>query len=134
MYSSRAERALIQASYYLSVFATDPYPLEDGSMGYRLVHAIDPVSTGTDEVLMIAALVLDVAEEMVLNDAARVALDLAANYSVDADFLRTTSAGKALIDAGLGDDLSLCASVDRHDLVPEMRERRITLPPPEDQG
>lgn len=93
------------------------FALDDALCAGMLIAALDP---GEDE-------------EMVLNDAARVALDLAAKYSVDADFLRTTSAGKALIDAGLGDDLSLCASVDRHDLVPEMRERRITLPPPEDQ-
>ncbi|WP_207061561.1 CHASE domain-containing protein [Motiliproteus sp. SC1-56] len=33
--------AMMQASYYLDVFASDPYPLVDGSIGYRLFHALD---------------------------------------------------------------------------------------------
>jgi len=68
-------------------------------------------------------------EEMVLNDAGRVAADLASKYTVDAEFLRSTAAGKALIEVGLDGDLELCASLDRHALVPEMRERRISIPP-----
>jgi len=67
-------------------------------------------------------------EELELNDAGRVVRDLASKYTVDVEFLRSTAAGKALVDAGLGGDLELCASVDRHPLVPEMRERRISLP------
>jgi 2-phosphosulfolactate phosphatase len=62
-----------------------------------------------------------------LNDAARVAADLAEKYTVDAEFLRSTAAGSALVDVGLETDLELCASVDRHDLLPEMRDRRITV-------
>jgi 2-phosphosulfolactate phosphatase len=64
-----------------------------------------------------------------LNDAGRVTADLAAKYAVDSEFLRSTAAGKALITVGLEDDLDLCASLDRHSLVPEMRERRITISP-----
>jgi 2-phosphosulfolactate phosphatase len=67
--------------------------------------------------------------EMELNDAGRVALDLAAMHEVDAEFLRSTAAGKNLLSIGLEKDLELCASVDRHSLVPEMKERRITIPP-----
>lgn len=65
--------------------------------------------------------------EPVLNDGARVALDLAEKYTPDEAFLRTTLAGKALEGIGLDGDLALCASVDRHDVVPEMKERRIGL-------
>jgi 2-phosphosulfolactate phosphatase len=68
-----------------------------------------------------------------LNDAALVAADVASKYSVDVEFLRTTAAGKNLMTVGLEEDLELCASVDRHALVPEMRERRISVPPREGQ-
>ena len=65
--------------------------------------------------------------EPVLNDGARVVLDLAEKYTPDESFLRTTLAGKALEGIELDGDLALCASVDRHDLVAEMKERRIGL-------
>jgi 2-phosphosulfolactate phosphatase len=65
--------------------------------------------------------------EAVLNDAARVARELARAFSADADFLRSTDAGAALVAIGLEADLELCAALDRHALVPEMRERRVAL-------
>jgi len=64
-----------------------------------------------------------------LNDGARVAADLAEKYTVDAGFLRSTAAGNALLGVGLESDLELCASLDRHALVPEMRDRRISVAP-----
>lgn len=69
-------------------------------------------------------------EDLTLNDAARVALDLARKYPITADTLRSTSAGEALTELGLERDLELCASVDRHAVVPEMKERRVYLPNP----
>ena len=65
-------------------------------------------------------------EDLVLNDAGTVALDMAHKYPVDVAFLKSTSAGKALGRIGLDGDLELCAEKDRHSLVPEMRERQIT--------
>lgn len=65
----------------------------------------------------------------VLNDGARVALELASVFSVDVDFLKSTAAGAALTEIGLDRDLEICASRDRHSLVPEMRERQIRLRP-----
>jgi len=62
-----------------------------------------------------------------MNDAARVVLDLAEKYAPEASFLRSTAAGQALVDVGLEGDLAFCARVDRHHIVPEMRERRIGL-------
>lgn len=64
-------------------------------------------------------------EDPILNDAGRVALDMALKYSMNADFLRSTTAGEALLELGLEGDLELCASVDRHAMVPEMRERQL---------
>ena len=65
--------------------------------------------------------------ERVVNDAGRVALELAANHLPDEAFLRSTAAGKALGMIGLDEDLNLCGELDRHALVPEMRERRISV-------
>jgi phosphosulfolactate phosphohydrolase-like enzyme len=38
-----------------------------------------------------------------------------------------TDGGRALIEIGLADDLDICAEVDRHGVVAEMRDRAITL-------
>lgn len=90
-----------------------------------------------DDALCAGMLVRKLADEgdheLEFNDAARVVSDLAEKYSVDADFLRLTAAGKALVEVGLDGDLELCASLDRHDLVPEMRDRRIGILPQEGQ-
>lgn len=62
-----------------------------------------------------------------MNDAGRVVLDLAAKYNPDVAFLRSTAGGQALGEIGMDGDLAFCASVDRHAIVPVMRERRIAL-------
>jgi 2-phosphosulfolactate phosphatase len=62
-----------------------------------------------------------------LNDAGRAVLDMAEKYSPDEEFLRSTKAGRALEEIGMDGDLAFCASVDRHSIVPEMKERRIGL-------
>ena len=56
------QQALIRASYYLSVFATEPYPLESGEMGFRLMHAVDPAFTKSAEAELIIGLVLSTDE------------------------------------------------------------------------
>jgi 2-phosphosulfolactate phosphatase len=63
----------------------------------------------------------------VLSDASRAALALADSLQPDRAFLSDTAAGRALIEIGLGDDLDICAHVDRHSIVPEMRDQAITL-------
>jgi 2-phosphosulfolactate phosphatase len=65
---------------------------------------------------------------MELDDASQAVRALAGEFRVDAGFLATTDAGKALIEVGLGADLEHCARIDRHDLVPEMHDRMIRLP------
>lgn len=60
-----------------------------------------------------------------LNDAAMAALALADHFAPDSAFLRSTAAGRALLDIGLDADLDVCAQCDRHDIVPEMNDRII---------
>ena len=62
-----------------------------------------------------------------LNDAARAAQALAEELNPDRAFLEGISAGRALADIGLAGDLELCGEVDRHDIVPMMRDQAITL-------
>jgi 2-phosphosulfolactate phosphatase len=66
-------------------------------------------------------------DQHVLNDAARAAVALAGSLSPDGTFLAETEGGRALVAIGLSEDLELCAEVDRHDIVPEMRDQSITL-------
>ncbi|MGW8266966.1 MAG: 2-phosphosulfolactate phosphatase [Longimicrobiales bacterium] len=61
------------------------------------------------------------------NDAARAVMDIAEQYLPDEAFLRSTKAGQALEEIGMEGDLAFCALLDRHAIVPEMKERRISL-------
>jgi 2-phosphosulfolactate phosphatase len=67
------------------------------------------------------------AEEPHLNDAARAARVLAGARKPTKRFLALTDAGRALVEVGLGEDLDVCAQVDRHHVVAEMRDRAIVL-------
>jgi 2-phosphosulfolactate phosphatase len=60
-----------------------------------------------------------------LDDGARAVRTLAESVSVDASFLGTTAAGRALIEIGMEGDLEVCAEVDRHTVVPEMEDRIV---------
>jgi 2-phosphosulfolactate phosphatase len=62
-----------------------------------------------------------------LNDAARAARALGSARKPTKKFMTMTDGGRALIEIGLGDDLDICADVDRHGVVAEMRDRAITL-------
>lgn len=84
----------------------------------------DAVCAGT----MVEALVdrLGVAPQM--NDGAVAARQLVDVHGADLQaFFAQTAAGRQLIDAGLAEDLAFCAQVDRHVVVPELRDRQITL-------
>ena len=61
------------------------------------------------------------------DDAAGAARTLAASHAPTREMLAATAAGRDLIDAGLGDDLEVCANIDRLDLVPVIRDRHIEL-------
>lgn len=77
-------------------------------------HLIDRLTKGPDR------------EELSMNDAARAALLLARARRPTKKFLTSTDGGRALVEIGLGDDLDVCAHVDRHEVVAEMRDRAIT--------
>ncbi|HEX2202339.1 MAG TPA: 2-phosphosulfolactate phosphatase [Longimicrobium sp.] len=65
-----------------------------------------------------------------LNDGALAALALAERYDDPEALFRESAAGKQLVDAGLEDDLPFCAQTDRHDVVPVLHDRQITLATP----
>ena len=139
MTTTNGTRAFVAAEGADKVIAASFMNLAAVSEALNGVHSLVIVCSGRenrfslDDALcagmLIRALEEGGEEELDLNDAGRVVRDLASNYTVDVEFLRSTAAGKALVDAGLAADLELCASQDRHTLVPEMRERRISLPP-----
>lgn len=61
-----------------------------------------------------------------LNDASRAALVLATSLQPNRAVLADSAAGGVLSEIGLIDDLEVCADVDRHGIVPEMKDRAIT--------
>lgn len=65
-----------------------------------------------------------------LNDGARAALALAEAHGDPGALFPQTAAGQAIAAAGLADDLAFCAQVDRHDIVPVLHDRQVTLSTP----
>ena len=71
--------------------------------------------------------IVRVLSETELNDAARAAMMIDANYGDQLDRLFADSEhGRALADAGFADDLAVCASVDAYSVVPIYSDRQIT--------
>jgi 2-phosphosulfolactate phosphatase len=68
--------------------------------------------------------------EWELNDGALAAVSLAERHGEAEALFRQVAAGKQLIDAGLEGDLAVCASVDRHDILPVLHERQVTVASP----
>ncbi len=64
-----------------------------------------------------------------MNDAALAAIALAERFGSPEDLFPITEAGRAIADVGLGDDLSFCAQLDRHQVVPIFQDRHITAAP-----
>jgi 2-phosphosulfolactate phosphatase len=63
-----------------------------------------------------------------LNDGALAARALAARHMRDLErMLELTAAGRHLVEVGRGEDLAFCAAVDRTDVIPRFRDRKITL-------
>jgi 2-phosphosulfolactate phosphatase len=63
-----------------------------------------------------------------LNDGAMAARSLAGRHMRDLHVvLERTAAGRHLESIGRGEDLAFCATVDRTDIVPRFRDRKITL-------
>ena len=62
-----------------------------------------------------------------MNDGALAALALAEHYGDPELLFRDTAAGKQIADAGLYPDLVFCAQTDRHDVLPILHDRQISL-------
>jgi 2-phosphosulfolactate phosphatase len=65
--------------------------------------------------------------EWELNDGAVAALALAEEFPDPAKLFPHTAAGRAIVDAGLGDDLAYCAQTDLRDVLPVLQDRQIVL-------
>jgi len=62
-----------------------------------------------------------------LNDAGRAVVALAGAIEPNQAFLADTDGGAALAEIGLEGDLELCGQVDRHEIVPEIRDQALTV-------
>ncbi|HEX6909812.1 MAG TPA: 2-phosphosulfolactate phosphatase [Longimicrobium sp.] len=62
-----------------------------------------------------------------LNDGAVAALALAEEFPDPAKLFPHTAAGRAIVEAGLGDDLAFCARTDLRDVLPVLEGRQIVL-------
>lgn len=65
--------------------------------------------------------------EWEMNDGAVAALALAEEFPDPAKLFPHTTAGRAIMDAGLGKDLAYCAQVDLRDVLPVLEGRQIVL-------
>jgi 2-phosphosulfolactate phosphatase len=65
--------------------------------------------------------------EWEMNDGAVAALALAEEFADPAKLFPHTAAGRAIVDAGLGDDLAYCAQTDLRDVLPVLEGRQIVL-------
>ncbi len=75
---------------------------------------------------LIQRTIADSEDDHELNDAARAVRALASARKPTKRFLSVTAGGASIIEIGLGADLDICADVDRHDIVVEMRDQAIT--------
>lgn len=60
-----------------------------------------------------------------LNDGGQAVWELAGTVAPSVEFLAATEGGAALVAIELGADLELCAQVDRHAVVPELRDQAL---------
>ena len=64
-------------------------------------------------------------KKLLLNDAAQVSLDLAAQRGGWLDAFGASGAARQLSEVGLGDDVKFCAQPDKLAIVPVYADRRI---------
>lgn len=93
------------------------FSLEDAACAGRYVHQISRRLSGVE-----------------LNDAALAAMLIDRRYADNILRLFSASAhGRALSEAGFGEDLTMCAAIDSYPVIPLFQDRQITKlgPPPE---
>ena len=84
---------------------------------------------GLDDALCAGALIRELEDsgaEPELNDAARAARELVGRRQKMEPALAATAAGRHLESIGRAEDIAFCAQVDRTDVVPRFRDRKIT--------
>ena len=67
--------------------------------------------------------------EWEMNDGAVAALALAEEFPEPAELFPRTAAGRAIQEAGMGEDLEWCARTDLRDVLPVLQDRQIVLAP-----
>jgi phosphosulfolactate phosphohydrolase-like enzyme len=65
--------------------------------------------------------------EWMLNDGALAAVALGRAFPDPAALFPETAAGRGITEAGLEPDLEFCAEMDRHDVLPILADRQLTL-------
>lgn len=80
-----------------------------------------------DDALCAGHLVRTLGAGLELNDAARAVHALAGAHPAGPEALAATDAGRAVTDIGFGTDLEICGHVNRHSVVPEMRDQALVL-------
>lgn len=80
-----------------------------------------------DDALCAGHLIRRLEGEVELNDAARAAHALAGAFPAAREGLVATEAARAVIEIGFQADLDVCGQVDRHAVVPEMRDQALVL-------
>ena len=113
--TAAAESAVAEGPENLVVICSgkeNRFSLDDAVCAGHLIREIAKVSGITPE----------------LGDAGRTTVELAQRFEPTAEFLKSTAAGRALVDVGLEYDLAFCAQMNLHRVVPEMQDRIIRLP------
>lgn len=126
--ASRAQRTL--AASFLNLGAVAQEVADDADVA--VVCAGKEGCFSLDDAVCAGHLVLRIAEvsdkDVVLDDGATAAAELAGIFGPDAETFAAAAAGQALLDADMGPDLEFCAQVDKHEVTPVMFERAISLP------
>lgn len=79
--------------------------------------------------LLLARLAAATSPRWRLGDGAKAAVALARRFGAGARTLAATEAGRQLQEVGLGEDIAVCAALDRWSVVPVVRERQIVVRP-----
>lgn len=99
----------------------------DGDPTLVLVCAGRQGRFGLDDALCAGHLLRRLTGDRVMNDGARAVWELAGVMAPDPSTLAPTEAGVAVASVGLEADLLVCADVDRHQVVPELRDQALIL-------
>lgn len=119
----------IVAASFLNLSAVVHRLAEDGT-GAALVCAGREGRFALEDAVCAGALVRGVEEagvDVELNDAGVASRELAPDTGGFRRVLESTVAGRHLSEIGRAEDLAFCAQVDRTSVVPQLRDRKITV-------